>query len=226
MGPCPVPRTCPGRRGGPSGRRRAAEGRREPPRRRPPVRPGTAHHHPPGPPGLARHVLRGCGGGAVAVPRRPGRDADATCSTALLAHHPELPQQRRQLGRGRRSVPHPVGRPHCVPRLIDDDPQQPRPEGRAVPEPSQRPVRLEEGGLHHVLRVGAGTAGHRRPQRHRCVRAHQLRIRLGLPGTYARDHRCLVHDGRSAAPSRVPSRMLTPLMHRASPIGSRPVGAT
>ncbi len=64
--------------------------------------------------------------------------------------------QRLGLGQGGLPVGDgtlPTRRSHCVPRLIGDDREQPRLERRAVLEPPQAAIRLEEGLLHDIFRV-------------------------------------------------------------------------
>src|SRR5262249_52739653 len=46
------------------------------------------------------------------------------------------------------------GRPAAVPSLVRDDRQQPRPQRRALPEPPERPPRLDEPVLDGVVGVG------------------------------------------------------------------------
>src|SRR5262249_42726460 len=77
-------------------------------------------------------------------------------------------EERRLGGRGRvprgrarraeRELLPPAGRAPPVPRLVRDDPQQPRPERRAAPEAAERAVRLDEPVLRGLLGVG-GVAG-------------------------------------------------------------------
>ena len=65
----------------------------------------------------------------------------------------------------------PSGRTAPVPGLVRDDPQEPRPERGAVPEPAQRGVGLDEGLLDGVLRVAVGREQMRRPDGHVLLRA-------------------------------------------------------
>jgi hypothetical protein len=61
----------------------------------------------------------------------------------------------------------------CVVRLIDHDPQQPRPEPIGGPEPVQGAVRRHKRLLHHVIGVVTGAAQQRRPFRDRAVASDQ-----------------------------------------------------
>src|SRR5262245_36193841 len=64
-----------------------------------------------------------------------------------------VPRGRVRRSSEREPLP-PPGRAAAVPRLVCDDPEQPRPKRRACPEAAERAVRLHEPVLRSLLRVG------------------------------------------------------------------------
>ena len=106
--------------------------------------------------------------------RRLGR-RDRVVRAALLGH---AQHKSRAAARG----------PHAVPRLVGDDRQKPGPERRPVAEARQRAVRLDEGVLRGLLRVGVGSRyDPRGPERDRLMQSHDLLVGLQLTALRASD---------------------------------------
>ena len=109
----------------------------------------------------------------------------------------------RLLGGAERQRRAPAGRAAAVARLVRDDAQQPRLEGRPGPEPPERAVRLHERVLRRLLGVG-GVPGEEigGSQRDALVCVHQLLVGVGVAPPGAGDelgfvewpaHHCCVY---------------------------------
>ena len=87
------------------------------------------------------------------------------------------------------------GSNHVV-RLVDDDPEQPRPEGGSRAEAVERAVRLHEAVLRRLLRVRVPARDRRRdPVGNALVRLHEIHIRLVIALTGSCDEPSLAFTG-------------------------------
>ena len=132
-----------------------------------------------------RHVTTWrCGGESLARPRTSAscRSCDNVASAGSSGRASSSRSASAQ-DRCSRAARRPDGTVQ-VPGLVRDDLQQPWPERRSGAEPVQRCVRLDEGLLHDVLRVSAGTEQGGRAQRYRGMAVHQLRVRVAVAAAY------------------------------------------